>query len=157
MSRQSGEQERQIMPKRPRRDGELVPRLHSTMSIVPHVHGIDLMPTICGVHEHMSTWMSSLINAQDGCLQAVAQQIIVGHSASDLRCFGSNLTSASNLWCQMSIFKQKCTVTNRKNTVLPQGPLLLQFGPKLPKTPWAPLFTSINGFRGGSPGALWNL
>ena len=41
-----------------------------------------------------------------------------------------------------------------KNTVLPQGPLLLHFGPKLPKTPWAPLFTSINGFRGGSQSQL---
>ena len=50
----------------------------------------------------------------------------------------------------MSIFKQRCTVTNRRNTVLPQGPLLLHFGPKLPRTPWTPLFTSINGFRGGS-------
>ena len=80
MSRQSGEQERQIMPKRPRREGELVPRLQPTMSIIPHVHGIDLMPTIRGVHEHMSTWMSSLINAQDGCLQAVAQRASMGRT-----------------------------------------------------------------------------
>ena len=48
------------------------------MSIVPRVQGIDLMPTIRGVHEHMSTWMSSLINAQDGCLQAVAHRASMG-------------------------------------------------------------------------------
>ena len=72
MSRQDEEQERQMVPKRPRREDQLVPRLQPTMSMVPHIHGIDLMPAIRGVHEHMSTWMSSLINAQDGCLQAVA-------------------------------------------------------------------------------------
>ena len=80
MSRQGEEPERQMVPKRPRREDQLVPRLQSTMSIVPHVHGIDLMPTIRGVHEHMSTWMSSLINAQDGCLQAVAQRASMGRT-----------------------------------------------------------------------------
>ena len=50
------------------------------MSIVPHVQGIDLMPTIRGVHQHMSTWMSSLIDAQDGCLQAVAQRASMGRT-----------------------------------------------------------------------------
>ena len=68
MSRQEEELERQMVPKRPRREDQLIPRLQSTVSIVPHVQGIGLMPTIRGVHEHMSTWMSSLINAQDGCL-----------------------------------------------------------------------------------------
>ena len=69
-----------MVPKRPRREDQLIPRLQSTMSIVPHVHCIDLMPTIRGVHEHMSTWMSSLINAQDGCLQAVAQRASMGRT-----------------------------------------------------------------------------
>ena len=80
MSRQGEEQERQMVPKRPRREDQLVPRLQHSMSMVPHVHGIDLMPTIRGVHEHMSTWMSSLINAQDGCLQAVAQRASMGRT-----------------------------------------------------------------------------
>ena len=80
MSRQEEEPERQMVPKRPRREDQLVPRLQSTMSIVPHVQGIDLMPTIRGVHEHMSTWMSSLINAQDGCLQAVAHRASMGRT-----------------------------------------------------------------------------
>ena len=69
-----------MVPKRPRREDQLVPRLQPTMSMVPHVQGIDLMPAIRGVHEHMSTWMSSLINAQDGCLQAVAQRASMGRS-----------------------------------------------------------------------------
>ena len=80
MSRQGEEPERQMVPKRPRREDQLVPRLQSTMSIVPHVRGIDLMPTIRGVHEHTSTWMSCLINAQDGCLQAVAQRASMGRT-----------------------------------------------------------------------------
>ena len=80
MSRQVEEQERQMVPKRPRREDQLVPRLQPTTSMVPHLHGIDLMPAIRGVHEHMSTWMSSLINAQDGCLQAVAQRAFMGRS-----------------------------------------------------------------------------
>ena len=83
MSRQEEELERQMVPKRPRREDQLVPRLQSTMSIVPHVQGIDLMPTIRGVHEHMSTWMSSLINAQDGCLQAVAQRASMGRARQE--------------------------------------------------------------------------
>ena len=69
-----------MVPKRPRREDQLVPRLQPTMSMVPHVQGIDLMPAIRGVHEHMSTWMSSLINAQDGCLQAVAQRASMGRT-----------------------------------------------------------------------------
>ena len=80
MSRQDEEQERQMVPKRPRREDQLAPRLQPTMSMVPHIHGIDLMPAIRGVHEHMSTWMSSLINAQDGCLQAVAQRASMGRT-----------------------------------------------------------------------------
>ena len=42
------------------------------------------MPTIRGVHEHMSTWMSSLINAQDGCLQMVAHRASMGRSQQEL-------------------------------------------------------------------------
>ena len=83
MSRQEDEPESQMMPKRPRRDAQLSPRLQSTLSMVPHVQGIDLMPTIRGVHEHMSTWMSSLINAQDGCLQAVAHRASMGRSRQE--------------------------------------------------------------------------
>ena len=89
-----------MVPKRVRREDQLVPRLQPTMSIVPHVHGIDLMPTIRGVHEHMSTWMSSLINAQDGCLQAVAQRASMGrtqqeHLAQQVA-LRSTMPSASN-------------------------------------------------------------
>ena len=80
MSRQEEEPEKQMVPKRPRREDQLVPRFQSTMSIVPHVQGIDLMPTVRGVHEHMSSWMSSLISAQDGCLQAVAQRASMGRT-----------------------------------------------------------------------------
>ena len=32
------------------------------------------------VHEHMSTWMSSLINVQDGCFQMVAQRASMGRA-----------------------------------------------------------------------------
>ena len=83
MSRQGDEPESQILLKRPRREDQLAPRLQATMSMVPHVHGIDLMPTIRGVHEHMLTWMSSLINAQDGCLQAVAHRASMGRSQQE--------------------------------------------------------------------------
>ena len=51
--------------------------------MVPRIQGIDLMPTIRGVHEHMSTWMSSLINAQDGCLQMVAHRASMGRSQQE--------------------------------------------------------------------------
>ena len=34
-----------MVPKRPRREDQLVPRLQPTMSMVPHIHGFDLMPT----------------------------------------------------------------------------------------------------------------
>ena len=53
------------------------------MSMVPRIQNMDLMPTIRGVHEHMSTWMSSLINAQDGCLQAVAHRASMGRSQQE--------------------------------------------------------------------------
>ena len=60
--------------KRPRQEDRLA-QCSSTpcmpASITPRVQGIDTVPAIRGVHEHMSTWMSSLIN---GCLQMVAQR-----------------------------------------------------------------------------------
>ena len=47
-------------------------------SIAPSVHGIDIFPAIRGVQGRMSSRMSSLINAQDGCLQMVAQRASMG-------------------------------------------------------------------------------
>ena len=49
-------------------------------SITPRFQGLDIVPAIRGVHEHMSTWMSSLINVQDGCLQMVAQRASMGRA-----------------------------------------------------------------------------
>ena len=83
MSRHGEEPESQMVLKRPRREDQLAPRLQAPMSMVPRIQGIDLMPTIRGVHEHMSTWMSSLINAQDGCLQAVAHRASMGRSQQE--------------------------------------------------------------------------
>ena len=37
-----------------------------------------MFPAIRGVQDHMSNWMSSLIQAQDGCLQTVAQSVTMG-------------------------------------------------------------------------------
>ena len=34
---------------------------------------VSMFPAIRGVQDHMSNWMSSLIQAQDGCLQMVAK------------------------------------------------------------------------------------
>ena len=47
---------------------------------VPRLQGIDIVPAIRGVHDHMSNWMSSLIQAQDGCLQMVAQRASMGRA-----------------------------------------------------------------------------
>ena len=47
-------------------------------SIVSSVQGFDVFPAIRGVQGHMSNWMSSLIQAQDGCLQTVAQRATMG-------------------------------------------------------------------------------
>ena len=77
MSRQGKEPESQMVLKRPRQEDRLA-QCSSTpsmpASITPRFQGIDIVPAIRGVHEHMSTWMSSLINVQDGCLQTVAQR-----------------------------------------------------------------------------------
>ena len=86
MSRQGNEPESQMVLKRPRREDQLAQRVHAQSiptSMVPRIQGIDLMPTIRGVHEHMSTWMSSLINAQDGCLQMVAHRASMGRSQQE--------------------------------------------------------------------------
>ena len=80
-----------MVPKRPRREDQLVPRLQPSMSMVPHVQGIDLMPAIRGVHEHMSTWMRSLINAQDGCLQAVCSTSLYGQVSPRASCTSSSI------------------------------------------------------------------
>ena len=81
MSRQGKEQESQIVLKRPRHEDRLTPCSSSMSipsSITPRVQGIDIIPAIRGVQDHMSTWMSSLIHAQDGCLQMVAQRVSMG-------------------------------------------------------------------------------
>ena len=83
MSRQGKEPEGQMVLKRPRQEDRLAQRSSSPSipgSIVPRVQGIDIVPAIRGVHEHMSTWMSSLINVQDGCLQMVAQRASMGRA-----------------------------------------------------------------------------
>ena len=72
--------------KKPRREDQLAQRVHAQSiptSMVPRIQGIDLMPTIRGVHEHTSTWMSSLINAQDGRLQMVAHRASMGRSQQE--------------------------------------------------------------------------
>ena len=69
MSRHGEEPESQMVLKRPRREDQLAPRLHTQsipMSMVP-----------------MSTWMSSVINAQDGCLQMVAHRASMGRSQQE--------------------------------------------------------------------------
>ena len=75
MSRQEKEPENQMVLKRPRQEDRLA-QCSSTpsmqASITPRFQGIDIVPAIRGVHDHMSTWMSSLINVQAGCLQMVA-------------------------------------------------------------------------------------
>ena len=81
MSRQGKEQESQIVLKRPRHEDRLTPYSSSMSipsSITPRVQGIDIIPAIRGVQDHMSTWMSSLIHAQDRRLQMVAQRASMG-------------------------------------------------------------------------------
>ena len=83
MSRQGKEPESQMVLKRPRQEDRLAPHSSSSSipsSIVPSFQGIDIVPAIRGVHDHVSTWMSSLIHAQDGCLQMVAQRVSMGRA-----------------------------------------------------------------------------
>ena len=75
MNRQGKEPESQIVLKRPRQEDRLTQHSSSMSipsSITPRVQGIDIIPA------HMSTWMSSLIHAQDRCLQMVAQRVSMG-------------------------------------------------------------------------------
>ena len=86
MSRQGKEPESQMVLKRPRHEDRLAQQSSPTsipMAVTPRFQGIDLVPAIRGVHEHMSTWMSSLINAQDGCLQLVAQRASMGRTQQE--------------------------------------------------------------------------
>ena len=86
MSRQGKEPESQMVLKRPRHEDRLAQSSSTPsmpMPMAPRFHGIDLVPAIRGVHEHMSTWMSSLINAQDGCLQMVAQRASMGRTQQE--------------------------------------------------------------------------
>ena len=86
MSRQGKEPETQIVFKRPRHEDRLAQHPSSMSipsSITPRVQGIDIIPAIRGVQDHMSTWMSSLIHAQDGCLQTVAQRASMGRVQQD--------------------------------------------------------------------------
>ena len=81
MSRQGSEPESQIVLKRPRQEDRLIQHLSSTSiprSLVPSVQGFDMFPVIRGVQDHVSNWMSSLIQQQDGCLQMVAQRGTMG-------------------------------------------------------------------------------
>ena len=86
MSRQGKEPESQMVLKRPRHEDRLAQQSSPSsipMAATPRFQGIDLVPAIRGVHEHVSTWMSSLINAQDGCLQWVAQRASMGRSQQE--------------------------------------------------------------------------
>ena len=81
MSRQGNEPENEIVPKRPRHEVRLIQHSRSTSiprSIVSSVQGFDMFPAIRGVQDHMSNWMSSLIQAQDRCLQMVAHRVSMG-------------------------------------------------------------------------------
>ena len=79
---QGKEPESQIVLKRPRQEDRLAQRYSSSMtipsSITPSIQGIDIFPAIRGVQDHMSSFGSSLIHAQDGCLQMVAQRASMG-------------------------------------------------------------------------------
>ena len=86
MSRQGKEPESQIVLKRPRQEDRLAQHSSSMTipsSITPSVHGIDILPAIRGVQDHMNNWMSSLIHAQDGCLQMVAQRASMGRAQQE--------------------------------------------------------------------------
>ena len=86
MSRQGKEPESQMVLKRPRHEDRLAQQSSPTsipMAVTPRFQGIDLVPAIRGVHEHGSTWMSSLINAQDECLQLVGQRASMGRSQQE--------------------------------------------------------------------------
>ena len=80
-SRHGNEPESQIVPKRPHQEDRLVQ--HSIPSSIPrsivsNVQGFGMLPAIRRVQDDMSNWMSSLIQAQDGCLQMFAQRATTG-------------------------------------------------------------------------------
>ena len=86
MSRHGNEPESQIVLKRPRQEDRLVQHVTSNSiprSIVSNVQSFDMFPAIRGVQDHMSTWMSSLIQAQDGCLQMAAQRATMGRTQQE--------------------------------------------------------------------------
>ena len=65
----------------PRQEDRLIQHSMSSSiprSVVSSVQGFGMFPAIRGVQDHMSNWMSSLIQAQDGCLQMVAQRVSMG-------------------------------------------------------------------------------
>ena len=83
MSRQGKEPESQMVLKRPHQEDRLAQHSSSPSipgSIVLRIQGIDIVPATHGVHDHMSIWMSSVIHAQDGCLQMVAQRVSMGRA-----------------------------------------------------------------------------
>ena len=78
MSRQGSEPESVIVLKRPRQEDRLIQHSSSNSiprNIVSNVQGFDVFPVIRGIQDHMSYWMSSLIQKKDGCLQMVAQRL----------------------------------------------------------------------------------
>ena len=84
--RQGKKPENQTVLKRPRQEDGLTQHSMSMTipsSITPSVHGIDIYPAIRGVQDHMSNWMSSLIQAQDGCLQTVAHKTSMGRAQQE--------------------------------------------------------------------------
>ena len=86
MSRQGKEPENQIVIKRPRQGDRLTQHSMATTfprSMVPSVQGIDIFPSIRGVQDDMSNWMSSLIQAQDGCLQMVGHRASMGRAQQE--------------------------------------------------------------------------
>ena len=81
MNRQGSEPENQIVFQRPRLEDRLVQHPMSISiprSLVPIVQGFGVFVAIRGVQDHMSSRMSNLIQAQDGCFQMVAHKASMG-------------------------------------------------------------------------------
>ena len=77
MSRQGQDAETQLAiqgPERPRQE-DRVAQCSVPKSLSPT---LNMSPFIRGFQENMTSWMSSLINQQDGCLRMVAQQATQG-------------------------------------------------------------------------------
>ena len=84
MSRQDEDAATQLAlqgPKRPRQEDR-----HAQQAITPSiprslaspVQTLNMSPFIRGFQDNMTSWMSSLINQQDGCLRMVVQQATQG-------------------------------------------------------------------------------